>query len=119
LTAFESPYASDMDHESKENHMAHVAWNALMVLYALQHKPHLDDRYKVNEHSAELAEGYSQKDDDDNCPEWEKAMAEGNTEPAYKLVITKGGTYVVTNSGVYTLERAIERGIIKESKDDL
>lgn len=31
---------------SKEHHLAHVAWNALVALYMIQNRPDLDDRYK-------------------------------------------------------------------------
>lgn len=46
LMKFESPYHSDVDEETAESHLAHVAWNALVALHMLQHRPELDDRYK-------------------------------------------------------------------------
>lgn len=49
LAAFESPYESDEDPESKLNHLAHVAWNALIALHMLKTRPELDDRYKIEE----------------------------------------------------------------------
>lgn len=47
MEKFESPYELDIDEESQCHHLAHVAWNALAALYVIQHKPHLDDRYKL------------------------------------------------------------------------
>lgn len=49
LTSFESPYESDIDDESKESHLAHIAWNALVALHVLKNKPELDNRYKIDE----------------------------------------------------------------------
>lgn len=46
LEKFENPFESDLDEESLKNHMAHVAWNALFILYTLENHPELDDRYK-------------------------------------------------------------------------
>lgn len=46
LTSFESPYESDDDLESKQSHLAHIAWNALVALHMLRTRPELDDRYK-------------------------------------------------------------------------
>ena len=45
LDSFEDPKQSDID-ESGENHLEHVAWNALVALYMLENKSELDDRYK-------------------------------------------------------------------------
>lgn len=45
LNAFESPYQEDNDPESKVNHLAHVAWNALVALHMLKTRPELDDRF--------------------------------------------------------------------------
>ncbi len=49
LELFESPYDPDEDHESKVNHLAHVAWNALVALHMLKTRPELDDRFKLPE----------------------------------------------------------------------
>lgn len=49
LASFESPYESDDDPESKESHLAHVAWNALVALHFLKTRPDLDDRYKIED----------------------------------------------------------------------
>lgn len=46
LNAFEDPYQSDTD-ESGISHLGHIAWNALVALYMLKHRPDLDDRYKI------------------------------------------------------------------------
>ena len=46
LTAFESPYKTDDDEESGINHLAHVAWNALVAIEMLKRFPDLDDRFK-------------------------------------------------------------------------
>jgi hypothetical protein len=46
LDLFESPYESDFDEETKINHLAHIAWNALAALHTYKHHPELDDRYK-------------------------------------------------------------------------
>lgn len=45
IDAFEDPKQSDID-ESGQNYLAHVAWNALVAVYMLTHKPGLDDRWK-------------------------------------------------------------------------
>lgn len=47
LTSFESPFELDTDHESEENHLAHVAWNAIVALHMYKTRPDLDDRYKL------------------------------------------------------------------------
>lgn len=47
LDAYEDPLQSDID-ESGESHLAHVAWNALVAIYMLEHFPELDDRFKPN-----------------------------------------------------------------------
>lgn len=46
LEKFENPYVSDFDDESLKHHLAHVAWNAIVMLHDLEHHPQLDDRYK-------------------------------------------------------------------------
>jgi hypothetical protein len=46
LDAFECPYDDDNDAESGINHLAHVAWNALVAIYMLEHYPEMDDRFK-------------------------------------------------------------------------
>ncbi|PCI45913.1 MAG: hypothetical protein COB41_00555 [Proteobacteria bacterium] len=48
LNSFENPYEPDYDHETKINHLAHVAWNAITALHMTKHRPDLDDRYKVD-----------------------------------------------------------------------
>lgn len=47
LCSYESPFESDVDPESQINHLAHVAWNALVAIHMLKHRPDLDDRYKI------------------------------------------------------------------------
>jgi hypothetical protein len=49
LDAFEDPTQDDLDAESKINHLAHVAWNALVAVWVLENKPELDDRFKMAE----------------------------------------------------------------------
>jgi hypothetical protein len=49
LESFESPYEPDEDSESKVNHLAHVAWNALVALHMLKTRKDLDDRWKLPE----------------------------------------------------------------------
>lgn len=44
LCAFESPHESDLDPESKLNHILHVAWNAITMYETLVRHPELDDR---------------------------------------------------------------------------
>ena len=44
LDAFIDPKQSDID-ESGENHLAHVAWNALTAIWMLENRPDLDDRW--------------------------------------------------------------------------
>lgn len=56
LEKFESPYESDIDDESKANHLAHVAWNALVALHVYETRKDLDDRYKVGEDEKALYE---------------------------------------------------------------
>ena len=46
LEAVLDPDSSDFDEESKCEHLAHVAWNALVALYMIKNRPDLDDRYK-------------------------------------------------------------------------
>lgn len=46
LDSFEDPTRDDEDAESKVNHLAHVAWNALVALYMIKTRPDLDDRFK-------------------------------------------------------------------------
>jgi hypothetical protein len=45
LDAFEDTEQSDID-ESGENHLAHVAWNAMVAIWVLNHMPELDDRFR-------------------------------------------------------------------------
>lgn len=49
LVKFESPYESDSDDESLQNHLAHVAWNAIVALHMYKTRKDLDDRYKLSE----------------------------------------------------------------------
>jgi hypothetical protein len=51
LMKYESPYESDIDEESMQNHLAHVAWNAIVALHMHKTRPDLDDRYKINENN--------------------------------------------------------------------
>lgn len=46
LSQLENPNVSDNDHESGLNHLAHVAWNAIVALHFIKTRPDLDDRYK-------------------------------------------------------------------------
>jgi hypothetical protein len=46
MDKFEDPSFSDKDEESQCDHLAHVAWNALIALYMIKNRPDLDDRYK-------------------------------------------------------------------------
>jgi Domain of unknown function (DUF5664) len=46
LEKFENPWKSDFDEETKLNHMAHLAWNALEICYVMKHMPNLDNRWK-------------------------------------------------------------------------
>jgi hypothetical protein len=46
LCSYDSPYEDDLDPESRVNHLAHVAWNALVAIEMLDKFPHLDDRFK-------------------------------------------------------------------------
>lgn len=46
LMKFESHEHSDNDEETGLNHMAHCAWNALVICYMIKTRPDLDDRYK-------------------------------------------------------------------------
>jgi|GEM_PF-2971063 len=48
LEQFENPYVSDLDAESLKSHMAHVAWNALVILHTLEKHPEMDDRYRAD-----------------------------------------------------------------------
>jgi hypothetical protein len=48
LDSFEDPTQPDIDPESNLNHLAHIAWNALVALYMLENKNELDDRFKLN-----------------------------------------------------------------------
>lgn len=47
LDAFTDPHQPDNDEKSGCNHLAHAAWNALVAIYMLEHRPELDDRYKI------------------------------------------------------------------------
>ena len=53
LMKFESPYHSDIDEESQCNHLAHIAWNALVALHMLKTRSDLDDRFKLPEPKVE------------------------------------------------------------------
>lgn len=55
LNKFESPYESDMDEETKINHLAHVAWNALAALHTYKTRPDLDDRWKPETQATDSA----------------------------------------------------------------
>lgn len=46
LDAFLDPEQSDYDDESGLHHCSHIAWNALVVLYHLETRPELDDRWR-------------------------------------------------------------------------
>jgi hypothetical protein len=47
LDSYEDPTQDDLDLESRANHLAHVAWNALVAIYMLENFPELDDRFKI------------------------------------------------------------------------
>jgi hypothetical protein len=47
LMKFEDPLDSDFDHESKQLHLYHVAWRALVAAFVREQKSHLDDRFRV------------------------------------------------------------------------
>lgn len=49
LDKFEDPSMPDDDHESQCNHLAHVAWNALVALYMLKTRPEMDDRWRPDQ----------------------------------------------------------------------
>jgi hypothetical protein len=46
LEQYENPFEPDNDKESGVSHLAHIAWNALVAIYMLEHHPELDDRWK-------------------------------------------------------------------------
>lgn len=46
LDKFEDTTLPDKDPESGINHLAHVAWNALVAVYMVQNRPDLDDRWR-------------------------------------------------------------------------
>lgn len=46
LMKFEDPAQSDNDEETALSHMAHCAWNCLIIVYMMKTRPDLDDRYK-------------------------------------------------------------------------
>ena len=48
MDSFEDPLQSDLDQESGVNHLYHAAWNLLVAAYMLEHRPELDDRFKIN-----------------------------------------------------------------------
>lgn len=52
LNSFESPYEKDEDPESGINHLASVAWNAIVALNQMKHMKHLDNRYKLTSTSS-------------------------------------------------------------------
>ena len=61
LEKYESPFEDDNDiidelgqPGSGVNHLAHVAWNALVGIYMLEHFPELDDRFKINKENNEI-----------------------------------------------------------------
>jgi hypothetical protein len=47
LMAAESPYSPDIDPETGCDHLASVAWNALVALHMIKTRPDLDDRLKL------------------------------------------------------------------------
>ena len=54
LDSFQDPHASDFDHESKCNHLFHVAWNALLAAYTLRYKPEFDDRFTLKKNNDDI-----------------------------------------------------------------
>lgn len=54
LKSFESPYEPDVAEDSGINHLASIAWNALVALHFLKTRPELDDRYKLPEEENEI-----------------------------------------------------------------
>ena len=53
LKDLESPFKSDYDEESGENHAWHVAWNAIVLGFILEHRKDLDDRFKLEDFNFE------------------------------------------------------------------
>lgn len=49
LSKYENPMLPDEDDESEVNHLAHVAWNALVAIHMLKNHPKLDDRVKISD----------------------------------------------------------------------
>jgi len=49
LDSYTDPKQDDLDPESRVNHLAHVAWNALVAIYMLENHPKLDNRFKDEE----------------------------------------------------------------------
>lgn len=85
LMKFESPYESDFDEESKLNHLAHVAWNALVALHFYKTRPDLDDRYKIEKSATEKAIEWI----DNLTPEQiDKMIDEVNADPVLEEVLT-------------------------------
>lgn len=47
MDKYEDPALPDEDEESGVNHLAHVAWNALVAIYMLENNPEGDNRFKL------------------------------------------------------------------------
>jgi hypothetical protein len=54
LAAFDNPFQPDTDKESNESHLAHCAWNIIVMLYVMKHHPEMDDRYKVPKEDSDV-----------------------------------------------------------------
>lgn len=51
LVKLDDPTQSDLDDETGQHHLAHIAWNALVALHFIKTRPDLDDRYKPDENN--------------------------------------------------------------------
>lgn len=49
MMRYENPHESDLDDESNISHLFHCAWRCIVAAFVAKFKPHLDDRYKVEE----------------------------------------------------------------------
>jgi len=53
LVDLDDPSRSDYDTETKQHHLAHIAWNALVALHNIETRSDLDDRYRPNKETEE------------------------------------------------------------------
>lgn len=54
LDKYTDPDLPDLDAESGESHLSHVAWNLLVAIYMAEKFPDLDDRYKTEKELVSL-----------------------------------------------------------------